>query len=77
MSELTALGFQDPGLALGGTDGWRRRRIDHVFLRPRGLRPLEMRIEGMRGPDEVPLSDHAAVIGRLRWQGPEAPPSKG
>lgn len=77
MRELTALGFLDPGLTLGGTDGWRRRRIDHIFLRPRGLRPLELRIEGMRGPDDVALSDHAAVVARLRWPGRGAPLSAG
>ena len=77
MRELTALGFLDPGLVLGGTDGWRRRRIDHIFLRPRGLQPLELRVEGMRGPDEVALSDHAAVVARLRWPGPETPPATG
>ena len=77
MRELADLGFLDPGLTLGGTDSWRRRRIDHIFLRPRGLQPLELRVEGMRGPDGVALSDHAAVVARLRWPGPETPTPTG
>lgn len=73
MRALTPLGFRDPGLLLGGTDGYRRRRIDHIFVRPRGLRPIGVRVEGFRGPDRVALSDHAAVVARLHWPGQEQP----
>lgn len=69
---LAPLGFQDLGLRfrLGGTDSWRNRRIDYIFLRPVRVRALDARVALFRNALYPVLSDHAPVTARLYWVPP-------
>ncbi|HEX5077532.1 MAG TPA: endonuclease/exonuclease/phosphatase family protein [Geminicoccaceae bacterium] len=68
--QLAALGFRDPGQGLGGTDSWRRRRIDYMLLRSGQLTVPEMRAEQFNDLQVRALSDHAALTAELRWRAP-------
>jgi endonuclease/exonuclease/phosphatase family metal-dependent hydrolase len=71
---LAALGFRDPGQALGGTDSWQRRRIDYIFLRSSRLTVANLLTDQLADLRTRALSDHAAVIAELTWQpGPGSP----
>jgi endonuclease/exonuclease/phosphatase family metal-dependent hydrolase len=65
---LAALGFRDPGQALGGTDSWQRRRIDYLLLRSGQLTVADLRTEQFHDLQIRALSDHAALTAELRWQ---------
>jgi endonuclease/exonuclease/phosphatase family metal-dependent hydrolase len=69
MRQLAALGFRDPGLALGGTDSWLRRRIDYILIRSGRLQVVEMRTEQFNDLTVRALSDHAALTAELIWRG--------
>jgi endonuclease/exonuclease/phosphatase family metal-dependent hydrolase len=66
--ELAALGFRDPGQALGGTDSWQRRRIDYVLLRSGALTVTDLKTEQFDDLEVRALSDHAALTATLVWQ---------
>jgi endonuclease/exonuclease/phosphatase family metal-dependent hydrolase len=66
--ELAALGFRDVGQALGGTDSWRRRRIDYMLLRSGQLTVAKLRTEQFNDLLVRALSDHAALTGELLWR---------
>jgi endonuclease/exonuclease/phosphatase family metal-dependent hydrolase len=66
---LAALGFRDPGQALGGTDSWQRRRIDYMLLRGQ-LEVADLRTEQFDDLRVRALSDHAALTAELRWRPP-------
>jgi endonuclease/exonuclease/phosphatase family metal-dependent hydrolase len=66
---LAALGFRDPGQALGGTDSWQRRRIDYLLLRGQ-LGVADLRTEQFDDLLVRALSDHAALTAELRWRPP-------
>jgi endonuclease/exonuclease/phosphatase family metal-dependent hydrolase len=66
--ELAALGFRDPGQALGGTDSWRRRRIDYMLLRSAQLSVAGLRTEQFHDLLVRALSDHAALTAELLWR---------
>jgi endonuclease/exonuclease/phosphatase family metal-dependent hydrolase len=72
MRQLAALGFRDPGLALGGTDSWLRRRIDYILVRSGQLHVAEMRTEQFNDLTVRALSDHAALTAEVIWR--NAPP---
>jgi len=63
-----ALGFRDPGQALGGTDSWQRRRIDYLLLRSGRLSVADLRTEQFADLLVRALSDHAALTAKLRWR---------
>jgi endonuclease/exonuclease/phosphatase family metal-dependent hydrolase len=65
---LAALGFRDPGQALGGTDSWQRRRIDYMLLRSARLAVAHLRTEQFDDLLVRALSDHAALTAELRWR---------
>jgi endonuclease/exonuclease/phosphatase family metal-dependent hydrolase len=65
---LAALGFRDPGQALGGTDSWQRRRIDYMLLRSGQLSVADLRTEQFDDLRVRALSDHAALTAELRWR---------
>ena len=66
LRELAALGFRDPGQALGGTDSWQRRRIDYMLLRSGQLSVADLRTEQFHDLLVRALSDHAALTAELR-----------
>jgi endonuclease/exonuclease/phosphatase family metal-dependent hydrolase len=68
LRELAALGFRDPGQALGGTDSWQRRRIDYMLLRSPRLSVAGLRTEQLDDLLVRALSDHAALTAELRWR---------
>jgi len=68
LRELAALGFRDPGQALGGTDSWQRRRIDYMLLRSGQLGVADLRTEQFNDLQVRALSDHAALTAELRWR---------
>jgi endonuclease/exonuclease/phosphatase family metal-dependent hydrolase len=66
IGELAPLGFRDPGLDLGGTDSWQRRRIDYMLLRSDALsvRPPSSTDEKSLGK---PITSRGVVLkGRKR-----------
>jgi endonuclease/exonuclease/phosphatase family metal-dependent hydrolase len=65
---LAALGFRDPGQALGGTDSWQRRRIDYLLLRSGRLSVADLRTEQFDDLLLRALSDHAALTAELIWR---------
>jgi endonuclease/exonuclease/phosphatase family metal-dependent hydrolase len=65
---LAALGFRDPGQALGGTDSWQRRRIDYMLLRSGQLSVADLRTEQFDDLLTRALSDHAALTAELIWR---------
>jgi endonuclease/exonuclease/phosphatase family metal-dependent hydrolase len=69
MRQLAALGFRDPGLALGGTDSWLRRRIDYILVRSGQLHVAEMQTEQFNNLTVRALSDHAALTADVTWRG--------
>jgi endonuclease/exonuclease/phosphatase family metal-dependent hydrolase len=66
--ELAAMGFRDPGQALGGTDSWQRRRIDYLLLRSAHLSVADLRTEQFHDLQVRALSDHAALTAELLWR---------
>ena len=66
--ELAALGFRDPGQALGGTDSWRRRRIDYMLLRSDALTVTDLETRQFDDLEVRALSDHAALTATLVWR---------
>jgi endonuclease/exonuclease/phosphatase family metal-dependent hydrolase len=68
LRELAALGFRDPGQALGGTDSWQRRRIDYMLLRSPQLMVADLRTEQLNDLLVRALSDHAALTAELLWR---------
>jgi endonuclease/exonuclease/phosphatase family metal-dependent hydrolase len=68
LRELAALGFRDPGQALGGTDSWQRRRIDYMLLRSPQLSVASLRTEQFNDLLVRALSDHAALTADLLWR---------
>jgi endonuclease/exonuclease/phosphatase family metal-dependent hydrolase len=69
MRQLAALGFYDPGLALGGTDSWLRRRIDYLLVRSGQLQVAKMRTQQFNDLTVRALSDHAALTAEVIWRG--------
>ncbi len=68
MRALAALGFRDPGQALGGTDSWQRRRIDYILLRSPALTVTDLKTEQFDDLEVRALSDHAALTATLTWR---------
>jgi endonuclease/exonuclease/phosphatase family metal-dependent hydrolase len=69
MRQLAALGFRDPGLALGGTDSWLRRRIDYILVRSDRLHVAEIQTQQFNDLTVRALSDHAALTAEAIWRG--------
>jgi endonuclease/exonuclease/phosphatase family metal-dependent hydrolase len=65
---LSALGFRDPGQALGGTDSWQRRRIDHILVRSGQLTVARLQTRQFGDLQVRALSDHAALTAQLIWR---------
>jgi len=65
---LAALGFRDPGQGLGGTDSWRRRRIDYIFMRSGRLAVADLRTEQFADLKTRALSDHTALVADVLWR---------
>jgi endonuclease/exonuclease/phosphatase family metal-dependent hydrolase len=68
MRALSAVGFRDPGQALGGTDSWQRRRIDHILVRSGQLTVARLQTRQFGDLQVRALSDHAALTAQLIWR---------
>jgi endonuclease/exonuclease/phosphatase family metal-dependent hydrolase len=68
MQTVAALGFRDPGQAVGGTDSWQRRRIDYILTRSPQLAVSDMQTRQFNDLSVRALSDHAALTATLTWR---------